>query len=180
MKIRNLLLLLSIIGLHLIGNAQENLVGKGTKMIMGLASFSSTGASYSSNRLSSVTLSGSYDRFYKDHMFLGVNVSGLYNNMNSNNNGAIALGPEIGYVFGNQDSKLFPYMVGGCGIEVLNPGYAIYKGGVNLSMGLGVIIPIQKNFGFVIQGKYENLKYFDSDSNINAISLNFGFLGLLF
>jgi len=180
MKIKNLLLLLSIIGLHLIGNAQENVIRKGTKMITGLGSFSSTGSGSNSNRLSSGTLSGSYDSFYKDHMFIGVNLSGLYQNMNSYNFATVALGPEIGYVFGNQDSKVFPYIVGGCGIEVSDSGNTIYADGINLSLGLGVIIPIQKNFGFVIQGKYDNLKNINSDSNSNAISLNFGFIGLLF
>jgi hypothetical protein len=180
MKFKNLLLLFSIIGLHLIANAQENLVGKGTKMIMGLGSFSSLRTNYSSDNINTLSLSGSYDRFYKDNMFIGVNLSSFYQNAYNFYDGALALGPEIGYVFGNQNSKIFPLIVGGCGFEVSDPGTAVYNAGLNLSIGVGVIIPIQKNLGLIIQGKYDNLKFLGSDSKTNTISLNFGFLGLLF
>jgi len=186
MKIRNLFLLFSIIGLHAVAIGQGNTVGKGTRMIMGLGNFSSVGDNHGSDRINTLSMSISSDRFYKDNLFVGVGLSALYQSeyTSSSSAGAFAVAPEMGYAFGSQDSKAFPFIVGGCGLELSSSsdnGYSNgYSCGLNLSFGLGVLVPIQKNFGLVVESKYNNLKYLSSAPGVNTISLNFGFVGLLF
>jgi len=185
MKIKSLVLLCSLIGLPLIANGQENnepenIVGKGSKMIMGLADFSSISYNSSSDRTNSFSLSTSYDRFYKDNMFIGVGLSGAYQNTNNINSTALAFGPEIGYALGNQKSKVLPFIDGGCSLSVLKFNSSdSYNLGLDLSAGLGVLIPIQKHLGLAIEGKYNNLNYYDLGLKVTGFSLNIGFIGFL-
>ena len=180
MRIRTLILLIGILGIQLVAFGQDDLLGKGTRMIRGLASFSSIGTDNTTERAFTSLLDFSYDRFYKDHMYLGYNMSGQYENTSSINSCLLAVGPEIGYVFWTKKSQVFPFIEGGCSMaaDIIGNGYI--HGGYDLEAGLGVIIPIKKNFGMVIEGNYNSLKFIEVDSKVNGISLSFGFVGLLF
>jgi len=198
MRIRNLVLLFILIGLHGIVKGQDGIangqegIGRGTKMILGLGSFSSsvssevnTWDSNATNHLNSLSLSVSYDRFSTDHLFVGVGLSGMYQSTGSAKTGIYAIAPEVGYAFGNHDSTVHPYIVGGCGVELINTGDDIdydntFGCGLSWSIGMGLIIPLQKNFGLVIESKYNNMNYLSSEPAMNTFSINFGFEGLLF
>jgi hypothetical protein len=183
MKIRNLILICSLAGMNLAVHGQEDVVVKGTKMITGLCNFSSQGYNGSSTRLSTLNLSTSFDRFYYDNLFLGWGFSIGYQGVTGNNSSELAIGPDLGYAFGNENSKLYPFIAAGCHINYTsysssNSNYTTTGAGV--SVGLGLLIPVKKHLGLIIEGKYDNLQCFDLDLKQNTLSLNFGIVGLLF
>ena len=97
-------------------------------------------------------------------------------------NTLFAIGPEIGYALGSQNSTSFQYVNVGWNYQKnsLNYNGNSSVSGSGLSVGLGLIIPLKSHFGFVVEGKYKTLNYSVSDFKNNTISLNLGFVGLLF
>jgi hypothetical protein len=182
MKIRNLILICSLAGISLTVQGQENVVGKGTTMIMGLGSFSSQKYNSSSSRISALAISTSCDYFYKNNVFLGGGFSLGYQGVSGYNSTALAVGPELGFAFGNENSNVYPYIDAGCHFDYtsVSHSYITSTYGAGVSAGLGLLIPLQKHVGLAIEAKYNTLKFFDSDNKQNTLSLNFGFVGLLF
>ncbi|MDD4972197.1 MAG: outer membrane beta-barrel protein [Paludibacter sp.] len=191
MKLKKVILICSIIGLHVVAYGQELTIGKGTSMISGKASFSNTGYSSAnatgSTSFTELTLSPSGDYFIVDHLFVGAGLSYLGTNTNGFKTTKLGIGPEIGYAFGNQDSKLFPYINAGWNYLKSTMDFSYF--GTNatnnssangISFGIGVIVPVKTHIGLVLEGKYNNFNYSNSNEIDNVISVNFGIVGLLF
>jgi hypothetical protein len=187
MKLKQILLSCCIIGIPVIANGQGFAIGKGASMITGLASFSSRGSATvnsSSESVTTITFSPSMDYFLFNHFFVGGGLSYSSQTQNGSNIAGMAIGPEIGYAFGKQDSKVFPYLNAGWNYlssKIDEPYYSSSNlSGSDLSFGFGFIIPVKSHFGLVLQGKYDTINYSGSSQSVNVISLNFGVVGLLF
>lgn len=187
MKFKKVALICSIIGLHVVANGQESAVGKGAFMISGMASFSSTGYSSGSNHKTELTLSPSGDYFIMDHLFVGTGLSYSDSRIDGYKSTLLGIGPQIGYAFGNKDSKLFPYVNAGWNylnnkmeVSILGSDGSTNFSSNGISLGIGVIVPVKKYIGLVFEGKYNRFNYSDSSESENKISINFGVVGLLF
>jgi len=183
MKLKKVVLICSIIALHVVANGQGLAIGKGASMITGLASFTSTGSGSGSVRTNVLTISPSMDYFILNHFFVGGGFSYSNQSMISSTITQLGIGPEIGYAFGNQDSKAFPYINAGWNYisTNFNPSNgASSANGSGVSVGLGMIIPIKSHIGFVVEGKYNTFSFSEFNESENIISLNIGIVGLLF
>ena len=157
-------------------------------MITGLASFSSTksgtGLGSESENFTALTFSPSMDYFLFNHFFVGGGLSYSSQTLSGSNVTGMSIGPEIGYAFGKQDSKVFPYLNAGWNYLNSKVDESYYGspslGGSDLSFGFGFIFPVKSHFGLVLQGKYDTINYSGSSQSVNVISLNFGVVGLLF
>jgi len=159
-------------------------IGRGATMITGLASFTSTGYSSGSDHTSVLTITPSINYFILDHFFIGGGFSYSNQSLNSGNITGLAIGPEIGYAFGKQDSKAFPYINAGWNFQSTKFDQSFYgltdNNGSGVCFGLGMIIPLRSHVGFVLEGKYNKLNYSELNESVDVISLNFGIVGLLF
>jgi len=184
MKLKQFVLVCCIVGIPVIANGQGFAIGKGASMITGLTSFSSTSSGSGSGSVTSITLSPSMDYFLFDHFFVGGGIGYSSQNSNGSNVTGFTIGPEIGYAFGKQDSKVYPFLNVGWNYlnNTVNASYYDNSNltGSDLSFGFGFIIPVKSHFGLVLQGKYDTINYSGSTENVNVISLNFGVVGLLF
>jgi hypothetical protein len=188
MKLKQIVLGCCIVGFPLITNGQGFAIGKGASMITGLASFSSTSygsvSGSESESLTVVTFTPSIDYFLFNHFFVGGGLGYSSQNPNGTNMTVLAIGPEIGYAFGHQDSKVFPYLNAGwnyiSNIVDESAFGKISSNGSGLSFGFGAIIPVKSHLGLVLEGKYNTINYSGSSQSVNVISLNFGVVGLLF
>ena len=184
MKLKSLLLICCIVGLHVVANGQGFAIGKGASMIMGTASFSSSSTGTGSEETHTLSFSPSMDYFIFNHFFIGGGLGYSSTTTMGSNVTNIAIGPEIGYATGNQDSRAYPFV--NLGWNYLNSKIDASQFGPNglsgsdISLGVGMIIPLKSHFGIVLQGKYDIVNYSGYDVKTNTISLNFGLVGLLF
>ena len=192
MKLKQFVLGCCIVGIPVIANGQGFAIGKGASMITGLASFSSTGSDKvagsesgsMSETVTTLTLTPSMDYFLFNNFFVGGGLG--YSNQNSDvsNITELAIGPEIGYAFGNKDSKVFPYVNAGWNYisnKINQSSYSITSlSGSGVFFGFGAIFPVKSHIGLVLEGKYNTINYSGSTQNVNIFSLNFGVVGLLF
>ena len=100
MNLKHTLLVCSIIGMHVVASGQESVIGKGSSMITGLASYTSTGSTYASDRSTILTISPSMDYFILNHFFVGGGLSYSNQSLESYKITGLSIGPEIGYAFG--------------------------------------------------------------------------------
>ena len=70
MKLKSLLLICCIVGLHVVANGQGFAIGKGASMIMGTASFSSSSTGTGSEETHTLSFSPSMDYFIFNHFFI--------------------------------------------------------------------------------------------------------------
>jgi outer membrane protein W len=192
MKLKNLLLICTILGLHVVAKGQGFAIGKGASMITGLASFSSSGSDNVSDSplgsmsqtVTALSFTPSIDYFIFNNFFVGGDLG--YSNQNSSISKIteLAIGPEIGYAFGHEDSKVFPYLNAGwnyINYKINETSISISSlSGSGVSFGFGVIVPVKSHIGLVLEGKYNIINYTESSQSVNVFSLNFGLVGLLF
>lgn len=165
-----------IVSLFVLNNlfGQEYVSDKGAMMISGAASFSSSGGRlYEDNnhkRMTNLSIIPSVDYFLLRNLFIGGTIQYLTNMSTSN----IGVGPNIGYVAGKPESKVFPFISTGLLYSWGSYGYSTSE----YFIGVGVIVPVQKHIGITFGATYNSNKMNNTPGNIFALTV--GLNGLLY
>jgi hypothetical protein len=142
---------------------------------------------YSGNNTTIILLSSSTNYFVKQGLFLGLGLNYASQVVGPESSKSMGIGPNVGYAFGNIDSKIYPYILGGVRYNKINQKSNPNSGtsssdiellGYNFIGGLGLIFKINKNLGLVTEidiSKYN----IDSYDGLN-LSFSAGFVGFIF
>ncbi len=192
MKTKIMLLSIWFIGLCLTVSAQQYAIDKNATIISGLGSFMSQGGDLfedtDGNKAKTVTFTPTINHFITKNFFIGGGIGFSTESQGDYKSNAIGLGPQIGYAFGNPQSKAIPYLDLGIRYYKMNYDYGFtddYQiSGSDIALGFGVIVPIKTHIGLIFEGGYHmlDLKDKDSDDTIsgNIFSIAVGIAGLLF
>lgn len=167
--------------------SQEYAIDKNSIMFSGTGSFSSFGGDFyevnDNNRLTSITFSPSINYFIMEGIFLGGGLGYSRLSQGDESISSVSIGPNLGYAFGNSQSKLYPYLASGFRYNSNSVGDDSISG-TTISVGCGLIILGSKNVGIVIEATYNiiDLKKKDANESVsgNIFSLGFGVAGFLF
>lgn len=167
--------------------AQQFATDRKATIISGSVSFSNQMGDLFNERpektLIRVSFAPNVNRFVLKNFFIGGGLEFLYNQQFNFNSTAIAIGPQIGYTFGNSNRPVLPYV--DLGIRYYNMKTQVYKlSGSQIEFGFGAIVPLKTHFGLIFQGGYQivELKRKEFDNNISGriFSIGIGIAGLIF
>lgn len=175
--------------------AQQSATDRKATIISGSVSFSNQiGDLFSeSKNLIRVSFAPNVNRFVLKNLFIGGGLEFLYNQQYNFNSNAIAIGPQIGYTFGNSNGPVLPYV--DLGIRYYNMKQVYFSSGVyklsgsQIEFGFGAIVPLKTHIGLIFQGGYQivELKRKEFDYNTSGrffsgriFSIGIGIAGLIF
>jgi hypothetical protein len=169
-----------VVSLFLFNNlfAQEYASDKGAMIINGSASFSSMGGQLYEDsghkRTTNLSLIPSVDYFLLRNLFVGGTLEYTSRNQSGATSYTAGVGPDIGYVAGKPESKVFPFITTGL-LYLWGPGgYSTNE----YFIGVGVIVPVQKHIGITFGATYHSEKINNTPGDIFAMTV--GLNGLLY
>ena len=191
MKTRLSLTVLFILFLLNVGFTQEYAVDKGATMIAGSVSFSSSGGElfedYDGNSDNVFSLSPTINYFVGKNFFIGGGLEFSTETQGDYKSNSIGVGPQIGYAFGNQESKVFPFVDLGLRYYGMSVDYGSGNSegsGRDIFLGAGMIFPVRSHLGLTFEAGYHmlNIKEKDYDENYsgNVLGISIGIVGLLY
>lgn len=184
--------LLFILSLNTVVSAQEFATDKKAIIIAGSASFTSAGGDFfedsDGNKANSFTFSPNVDYFISKNFFIGGTLDFATQTQGDFTTDGFGVGPEVGYTFGSAESKAIPYLEAGVLYYQLNSdfdsGDDIRSVGSNITLGFGVIVPVEEHIGVTFGAGYNMLSLKDQDSGDRytgrLFSVSVGIAGLLF
>ncbi len=197
MKLNRILLLICIAILTQSAYCQNFALDKGAFFVSGMGSFTNQGGDLfedsGDNRLTTVSLIPSTNYFITKNFFIGAGLEFASQSQDDKSISTIGIGPQIGYAIGNENSTAYPYLNAGIRYYRMDMEYGGYDflgnnelaiSGIDTFLGVGVLVPIKKHFGFVIEGSYHvtSLKENGTSESLlgNTFSFSFGFVGFIF
>ena len=186
--------ILSIICLSIfynVANSQEFFTEQGSRLISGTVSMSSWGGDlfedYDGNRSNQITIASGYNYFIMNNLFVGGTLAYNGSMQGDSKDNEIAVGPQIGYMYGDANSTVYPFIVTGIHYQYSAIKYSSndYKtSGTDVIWGIGLVLPIKTHVGFTIEADYHmmNIKQKESDQSYsgNTFLISIGIAGLLF
>ncbi len=171
--------------------AQEFAVDKGATWLAGTVSFSSSGGElfedYDGNSDNVFNLSPTINYFIGKNFFIGGGLEFSNEKQGDYNSNSIGVGPQIGYAFGTQDSKVFPFVDLGLRYYGMSIDYGSGSSegtGRDIFLGAGVVVPLRAHLGLTFEAGYHmlNVKEKDYDENYsgNILGIGIGIAGLLY
>lgn len=183
--------MICVVGFANLLYSQGYAVGKGAVIISGTGSFSSSGGElfedYENNRLTNIALTPGVNYFVGKNFFFGGSVELSIQSQGDYSSTATGIGPQIGYAFGNETSRSFPFIF--TGYRYYNLSYeegdnAENASGTDFIVGLGMIIPVREHIGFMFESGYHIINLKDSENNDsfggNMFYIGIGISGLLY
>jgi hypothetical protein len=170
--------------------SQEYATDKGAKFFGLSGSFSSqSGDLYEDNDgngLTSINLNPSFNYLVAKNFFIGGGLEFLNQKQGDYSQSTIGIGPQIGVFFANQESKVFPYLSLGFKYYSMSMGFGSGSdaslSGTNISLGAGMVIPVQEHIGITFDCSYniQNLKTSGVSVSGNILTIGVGILGFIF
>ncbi len=185
------LLLLSLFIMVLPLSGQEFVNDKNATILSLSGDFSSFGGeTFTTNKnpfLFSFDVAANY--FLQPCFFIGGGIDfSLSSDEDKNEVNSIGVGPVFGYMFGDAESIVFPYLSVGLNLYNRNINFRnsdeIDLVGVDLVLGAGVVFELENHLGVLIKGSYHllSLKEWDTKEHFNGnyISLSIGLTGFFY
>ena len=158
---------------------------KGSAILFGSAHFVSQGGDryewVDGERSSVLVLSPGFDFFMFKNVFLGgeLNFSATY--LGDSHSSSIGIGPRIGYAYGREHSVIIPYaQVGFLYMTSSYNGSWGESSETNFLGGVGLIVPVKKHIGLMLEGRYDLTRNVETERTGNIFSINIGIAGLIF
>lgn len=191
MKTRLSFLILLLIVVNTYSFAQEYAVDKGATWLSGTVSFSSSGGElfedYDGNNSSVFNLAPSINYFVGKNFFMGGGLDFSLEKQGDYQSNSIGVGPQIGYAFGNQDSRAYPYLDLGLRYYGMSVDYGSGNSegtGTDIFFGAGINVPLRPHLGLTFEAGYHMLnikeKEYDDTYSGNIFAIGIGIVGLLF
>ena len=193
MFIRNLLITGFITIFNCMLSGQEYAVDKNAVFLNFAGSYSNQSGIFvkmnSDDAATSSMFSTSINYFAVQNFFVGLGFEISDQSRKNYSSKSFAIGPQMGYMIGHESSAIYPFFDMGVRYESMsyddNTMSESKASGVELFIGAGTLIPVQKHIGFVFFGEYHmyNLKDKEEDDNElimgEIIVLGIGIVGLL-
>jgi hypothetical protein len=168
---------------HLSG--QEYAADRGAFIVGGTAGFTSSGGQLyeaMGKRTTHISLIPSVDYFPVRNLFIGGVLQYSGSKEGDSNIYSFGIGPDIGYVFANPESKILPlisvgYLYSKTNYDVIDM-YFPSTSASEFMFGAGVIVPVQKHIGVTFGAVYHQQKIKTQSGNVFALTL--GIDGLLY
>ncbi len=156
------------------------------RVLMSLAgSFQSAGGDYFSKgggSQTSYSLALSENYFFKKHLFLGGNVS-IGKQKTSVSNGSITeIGPQVGYLFGNNLQRAYPFISIGVNYRIEKVSSIIGKAnGISPRIAMGILFTISQGMAISMEVSLMHyiMKYNSTSYTGHTINFGIGFVGIL-
>jgi hypothetical protein len=141
--------------------SQDFAVDKKAWIISGTVEFSSSSGDLYENSdgdaLTEIAFVPAADYFVAPNIFVGGMISYVSWSQGDASVSTMGIGPEVGYAFGNADSKVFPFAK--AGFQYLSVSYDYGSGtdkvtGSDITITLGVILPVMQHIGITPQLSY--------------------------
>lgn len=170
---RYLVVLALFVGLASPALAQEYAIDKGSWVLDGTISFTSSGGELNENaqgdRLNSASLAPSVLYFVAPGLALGGTLDVGYSSQGDFSATTIGIGPEIAYFFGAPESSVYPFVASRVGYFSLSTE-GFDASGITFGFGAGVSAMLSPSVALIIQGTY-NVR------NVSVDQLNETFSG---
>jgi outer membrane protein W len=181
------LILLVLFVFYSFAFTQDFAVDKGSVIFSAIASYNSQGGDLFENadgdRATTIMLAPAAMFFIMPN--IGVGGSASYNRQAQGDNSysTIGIGPSVAYYYGNAESTMFPYLGAGFRYNIMGDKDDKVTG-TDIAVGLGLLYPVKKSVGVVIEAGYHimNLKHEDWDESMSGdiIMVGVGIAGILF
>ncbi len=177
--------------------SQSFAIDKGSKIIGGSFTFSSSGGGLHENsegdNLLSIGLNGTFGYFLSPGLCIGGNILFNHRSQGEYSNNQFGIGPKFSYFFGESEKSFYPYLTTSIlyltskykdsytymgeteSWEYTTSGYEIYAAG-------GVCFMLSNTIGLFSEAgyQYEKVKYDEVSESGNCISITFGVNAFLF
>jgi hypothetical protein len=156
---------------------KKSAIRKGSFIISGTASIEIYGGELYGDSATGIALYPAFRYFIKHKIFVGGVIGYSRLSVDGDSLNLLQIGPCVGYVFGPEKSKMYPYVE----LELLYTsmsidGYSI--SGFDLVLGGGVIYPIRKHLALIAEGGFH--VQFMEEASGNIFKINIGIAGLIF
>ena len=167
--------------------SQEFALDKGSLLITGTGSFSTSGGdlykSADNKRLNSIAVIPSVNYFIYPNVFAGLGFAYDRTSQGDASATTIGVGPRVGYVNGDKDSKVLPFFDWGVDYNSSKIDDQTISG-LSVVIGGGVIVLGSENMGLVVEATWNvaEMKAKDADSpeTGNAVTIGIGIAGFIF
>jgi hypothetical protein len=163
------------------GWSQEYATDKGAKFFGLSGSFSSQSGDLYGDGYTTLNINPSLNYLVAKNFFIGGSLEFMHQSQGGISASAIGIGPQLGVFFTNQESKVFPYLSTGIKYYSIS-GSGTSISGTNISLGVGMVIPVQKHIGITFDCSYhiQNLKTSGVSVSGNILTIGVGILGFIF
>ncbi len=190
MKSKYLLIIACLMVLSNFAFSQEFAADKGAVLFAGTGSFISSGDDLfedgDGNRATTFSLTPTFNYFVAKNIFVGGGMEFISSTQGDWGNNSFGIGPQIGYMFGNQESTVFPYIDAGLRLQSMKYKYKSLDDekatGTDIFFSAGMIVPLKSHIGLVFEAGYHvmNLKQKETKHPGNIFAISIGIAGLLF
>ncbi|MBN1822301.1 MAG: hypothetical protein JXR31_13360 [Prolixibacteraceae bacterium] len=190
MKIKNLLFTLCFLTIAVVTNGQTFAIDQGAIWVGGMASFTSSGGDlfeYDGDRASTITLAPTVNYFIVPNIFIGGSLEVSNSKQGDYKDTGFGIGPQVGYVIGNESSTSFPFIDAGAKLHTSKSEYGSYDSktsGTDIFVGAGIVLPVAGHIGFTVEAAYHMMKLKEKDADDsysgNIFSIGIGITGLLY
>ncbi|MEA2106772.1 MAG: hypothetical protein U9P82_08670 [Bacteroidota bacterium] len=175
--------------------SQEYGIDKNSWMISGSFSFSKhDGELYEDidgNKTTTVYFSNTTNYFLAKGLFAGLGISYSYRRTGADGMETYGIGPNLGYIYGKKESKLYPFVAAGFRLNNINQDSEatyVYSPqdlkllGYNIFGSIGIIFPVKEHIGITFELDYSKYYLTESqgDYDGNILTFSVGIIGFIF